>query len=82
MRGLSLILCFFLSWAACAQNVMNEDERFQFAEGLFTRGMYDLALKEYDLFLKDFPAAAKADVAHFRLGECQRQLGNRSGAEK
>lgn len=65
-----------------AQNVMNEDERLQFADGMLTRGMNELALKEYESFLKDFPAAAKADAAHYQLGECHRRLGNRAAADR
>jgi TolA-binding protein len=61
---------------------LTEADRLEFADGLYARGMYDLAVKEYEAFLRDFPAAAKADAAYFRLGESYRQLGNGIAAEK
>jgi TolA-binding protein len=71
-------LCLFglTAWA------MDEAERLQFADGLFSRGMYELASKEYQGFLTDLPASARADVAHFRLGECFQRLGDRAAADK
>ncbi|MDD4872735.1 MAG: tetratricopeptide repeat protein, partial [Kiritimatiellae bacterium] len=41
-----------------------------------------LALKEYEAFLRNFPASKKLDVIHFRLGECNRSLGKSEAAEK
>ena len=57
-------------------------ERLQFADGLYARSMYKLAATEYLGFLKEYPDAGKADVAHFRLGECYRHLGRLVDSEK
>lgn len=81
MKRLCFILIFTVAVSSFAENVLNEDERLQFADGLLARGMHELALKEYEAFLKDFPATAKADVAHFKMGECQRLLGKPAAAD-
>jgi len=73
-------LCFAAGAAAAPTNTV-ETERLQFADGLFSRGMNELAVKEYQAFVEEFPGSAKADVAWFRMGEAQRNLGNKSGAE-
>jgi len=61
---------------------LDEVERLQFADGLYSRAMYDLASKEYEAFLKNFPSNGKLDAVHFRLGECNRNLGKNEVAEK
>lgn len=82
MRSLGLF-AFALVFTCSAALVASPDERLQFADGLYARGLYDLALKEYESFLREAPEGhAKADVAHFRLGECFRRAGNASGADK
>lgn len=75
----------FIVWllaAAAGAATLAPEERLQFADGLYARGMYDVASKEYGSFLEDFPDSPKADVAHFRLGECYRQMGNLPAAER
>jgi len=61
---------------------LNEAERLEFADGLYVRGMHDLAIREYESYLRDFPHSDKTDRVLFRLGECQRQRGDKSAAEK
>ena len=61
---------------------LTEAERLQFADGLYARGMYEHAAKEYEAFLNDFPKSAKLDVVHYRLGESYRELGNVTAADK
>ena len=51
----------------------------QFADGLYARGLYDLAVKEY-LSAATNAAVTNAGVAWFRAGECHRQLGRRAEA--
>ena len=58
------------------------DERMQFADGLYARGMHKLAVKEYVGFLQDNPSSTNIAAAYFRLGECYRNLGNLPEAEK
>ncbi len=57
-------------------------ERLQFADGLYTRGMYALAGKEYAAFLEMFPEGTGRDAATFRLAECLRQNGSVDKAGK
>src|SRR5690349_11807953 len=46
--------------------------QLDFANGLYDRQYYPMAAEEYGKFLKDFPNAAKADEATFRLAESLR----------
>lgn len=50
--------------------------RLQFAAGLYTRGMYDLAVQEYSAILKEFPEGECADAVTFRLAESLRLRGD------
>lgn len=61
---------------------LDEGERLQFADGLFLRGIYDMALKEYMVFLESYPESVSADAVWYRTGECYRELGNRIAAER
>jgi len=76
-----LILTLAALTSSIAESI-GVEERFQFADGLYARGMYELAAKEYEAFLRDFPDSGKADVACFRLGESYRHTGDFSAAEK
>ncbi|MGQ9662605.1 MAG: tetratricopeptide repeat protein [Kiritimatiellia bacterium] len=77
--GLTLATWFAAS-AVFAQVDLTPAERIQFADGLFSRAMYELAAKEYEAYLRDLPEAPDADAARFRLGECRRLTGNRDDA--
>lgn len=80
---LTVCLAACLVLGACAAALaLEEGERLQFADGLYSRGMHELALKEYEAFQRNFPASLKMDVVHFRLGECNRALGKFDVAEK
>jgi TolA-binding protein len=57
-------------------------ERLQLADGLYSRGMYELAAQEYKAFLRDFPDSKQADVVFFRMGESYRQMGELAEADK
>src|SRR6476619_4159160 len=58
-----------------------EDQRqLDYANGLFTRKLYDRALPEYQKYLEDYPGRAGRANAYFSLGECYRNLGRTSGA--
>lgn len=59
-----------------------EEDRLQFADGLYAREMNDLALKEYAAFLESFTNSTKADVVHFRMGECYRRQGSVAAADR
>jgi len=55
-------------------------DRMQFADGLYTRKMYDLAVKEYALIIKSFPGRENNDAATFRLAESLRLQGKTTAA--
>ncbi len=63
-----------------AANPVTPDDQAQFANGLFARGMYDLALREYMTVLKDHPDHPRMDQVLYRIGECYREQGNPSAA--
>src|SRR6266480_2732069 len=54
--------------------------QLDYANGLFTRKLYDLAAPEYQKYLEDYPARAGRANAYFSLGECYRNLGRTSSA--
>lgn len=57
-------------------------ERVQFADGLFSRGLFGLARQEYESLLVQAAPDVPRDVVLFRLAECHRELGNKRGAEQ
>jgi TolA-binding protein len=61
----------FLS-AVHAQEGPSADERL-LADGLFTRGFYQMALREYERLLEAYPAFADRDAVLFRAAESARQ---------
>ncbi|MDI6774181.1 MAG: tetratricopeptide repeat protein [Verrucomicrobiota bacterium] len=65
-----------LAWGAAvaAAEPGEETERQQLADGLYARGMHELAAREYEALLKTCPATAKADAVRFRLAESHAQL--------
>jgi TolA-binding protein len=48
--------------------------QLDFANGLFKRQFYDMALMEYIRFKDKYPGHPLADEAYYRMGECQREL--------
>lgn len=54
---------------------MDSEERLLFANGLYRRGLHELAIPEFEALLADPAATNMQDIAWFRIGECQRQLG-------
>lgn len=60
----------------------DEPERLKFADGLYARQMYELAVKEYEGVLKDFPESLSIDVVRFRLGESYRSLEKFADADR
>jgi TolA-binding protein len=54
--------------------------QLDYANGLFTRKLYDLAAPEYQKYLDNYPGRAGRANAYFSLGECYRNLGRTSGA--
>ena len=56
------------------------ERQLDYANGLFTRKLYDLAAPEYQKYLEDYPGRAGRANAYFSLGECYRNLGRASSA--
>ena len=54
--------------------------QLDYANGLFTRKLYDLAAPDYQKYLDDYPGRAGRANAYFSLGECYRNLGRASSA--
>ncbi|MFC1496962.1 tetratricopeptide repeat protein [Verrucomicrobiota bacterium] len=73
-KFVSLIASLLLASPVLAE-IKDHDESLQFANGLYVRGIHDLAIKEYKSFLHNFPDSKKSDVVCFRLGESYEQMG-------
>ena len=50
-------------------------EQKQFADGLFSRGLYEMAATEYRNLLRQAPDFSEADTVLFRLAEAEREQG-------
>lgn len=58
----------------------SEKRQLEYANALFTRKMYDLAIPEYQKYIDDYPGASGRANAYFSLGECYRNLSKASSA--
>ena len=58
----------------------SDTRQLEYANALFTRKMYDLAIPEYEKYLNDYPGASGRGNAYFGLGESYRQLGKNGSA--
>src|SRR5256886_2953938 len=63
-----------------AEGEQPEKRQLEYANALFTRKMYDLAIPEYQKYLDDYPGASGRPNAFFSLGECYRNLNKSSSA--
>jgi TolA-binding protein len=57
-----------------------DQRQLEYANGLFARKLYDLAIPEYQKYLGDYPGHAGRANAYFSLGECYRNLHRDSNA--
>ena len=57
-----------------------DQRQLEYANGLFARKLYDLAIPEYQKYLEDYPGRAGRANAYFSLGECFRNLHRDSNA--
>ncbi len=82
MRGvLQLFLLLLIPvMIASAADPLAVKDRQQLADGLFRRGLFELAAKEYAT-LSDIKDSRERDINLFRLGECYRRLGRKPEAE-
>jgi TolA-binding protein len=58
----------------------SDRRQLDYANGLFSRKLYDLAAPEYEKFLSQFPGAPGRASAYFYLAECYRALNKSSAA--
>jgi TolA-binding protein len=83
---MKVLLFLLLAWCLAPVSGPGQDlsvaERVQFADGLYARGMYEPAAREYESLLAGSDTPPTPDVLCYRLGECYRETGNRSEAEK
>jgi TolA-binding protein len=64
-----------------ARETERSDQRqLDYANALFTRKLYDLAVPEYQKYLDDYPGRPGRANAYFSLGECYRNLNRVSSA--
>ncbi len=70
---ITLALIALVSWN-CATTVdtasMGDKARYNYADSIFKSESYDIALKEYEAFLLQFPGSEFVDDAQFAVGEC------------
>lgn len=71
MNKVLLCLIFLLGTSAAA---LDPGERMPFADGLYVRGLYDMALEEYRRILREAPEYEHLDRVLFRFAECHRRL--------
>ena len=58
----------------------SDRRQLDYANGLFSRKLYDLAAPEYEKFLGQYPGAPGRSSAYFYLAECYRALNRTSAA--
>src|SRR5213593_4302016 len=58
----------------------SDQRQLDYANALFTRKLYDLAIPEYQKYLDDYPGRPGRANAYFSLGECYRNLNRVSSA--
>src|SRR5712692_4247432 len=63
-----------------AESEQLEKRQLEYANALFTRKLYDLAIPEYQKYLDDYSGGPGRANAYFSLGECYRNLNKSSSA--
>jgi len=69
-----------LSEPAARDTEAPDRRQLDYANALFTRKLYDLAVPEYQKYLDDYPGRSGRANAYFSLGECCRNLNRPSSA--
>lgn len=68
--------------AVPSARALTAEEQLRFADGIYLRGLYSSALAEYVAFARDYPKDPSMAAALYRIGECYRQMNNRTGADR
>src|SRR5437764_12170287 len=58
----------------------NDKRQLEYANALFARKMYDLAIPEYEKYLSDYGGGSGRANAYFALGQSYRLLGKNGSA--
>ncbi|HAK06756.1 MAG TPA: hypothetical protein DCO65_05750, partial [Spartobacteria bacterium] len=66
--------------SAAPETEAPDRRQLDYANALFTRKLYDLAVPEYQKYLDDYPGGPGRANAYFSLGECYRNLNRASSA--
>lgn len=66
--------------APAVEDEAQDKRQLDYANALFARKLYDLAVPEYEKFLGQFPGAPGRASAYFYLAECYRALNRGSAA--
>jgi TolA-binding protein len=69
-----------LSKLPARESEASDRRQLDYANALFTRKLYDLAVPEYQKYLDDYPGRPGRANAYFSLGECYRNLNRASSA--
>jgi len=78
----AVVVVLWLATAAVASWADVAGEQMDFADGLYVRGMYDMAAVEYAKYLERDGSSATAELALFRMAECFYHLKRYSEAAK
>jgi TolA-binding protein len=68
--------------ATAAETESRGQRQLEYANGLFRRKLYDLAIPEFERYLDQYPNASGRANAYFFLGECYRALNRVAAARK
>ncbi len=81
--ALSMAVCFGMIGSIPAYgDALPVVEQVQFADALYVRGLYELALDEYLRISREHPELDLLDQVLYRAGESHRRLGNPRAAER
>lgn len=71
-----------LAAVGMAWGAMAPEDRVELADGLYARGLYELALEEYSAVAREAPDFPRRDAVLFRAAECLRHLGREENAQR
>ena len=74
MKGLGYVFIVALLMLSEAYSVTPEEQQ-RFADGLYTRKLHEMAIKEYNRIIEEHPSYPQNDIVLYRAGECARRLG-------
>jgi tetratricopeptide (TPR) repeat protein len=77
---LALILAMTFCGTAMSASTTAQSEQLDFANGLFLRKMYSMAIDEYQKFIKTYPSASEIKDAYFMSAESFFFLNNYANA--